>query len=153
GHRKRLAWTHAVLARPLARLGNTEAALAHLESAAELLQRLTLDDPGNPEYRRHRAHERGIRVQVLEWAGRRPEGVDAARGAVALRKELAADPGTPNDRNQLAVAYCNLGIELFRVGQSAEAERLCNAALAENDRVTHDHPATAGAPIFHSCRG
>jgi serine/threonine protein kinase/WD40 repeat protein/tetratricopeptide (TPR) repeat protein len=153
GHRKRLAWTHVVLARALARAGNTEAAVAHLDSAAELLKRLLLDDPGNPEYRRHRAHELAIRVQVLEWAGRRAEAVAAARGVVALKQELAADPGTPDDRNQLAVAYANLGIEVFRAGQSAEAERLYKAALAEGDRLAHDHPATAGGPGFRSCRG
>src|SRR5262249_56234181 len=83
GHRKRLAWTHVVLARSLARLGNTEAALAHLDSAAELLKRLLLDHPGNPEYRRHRAFELGMRVQVQEWAGRRTEALDATRQPMA----------------------------------------------------------------------
>jgi WD40 repeat protein/serine/threonine protein kinase/tetratricopeptide (TPR) repeat protein len=153
GHRKRLAATHTALARPLARLRDTEAALAHLDSAAELLDRLTLDDPGNPEYRRHRAYELGIRKEVLAWAGRHAEAVDAARQAVASRKELAADPGTPNDRVQLAVAYHNLGAQLFHAGQNAEAERWYNAALAAGDQVARDHPATAEHPIFRSCRG
>jgi serine/threonine protein kinase/WD40 repeat protein/tetratricopeptide (TPR) repeat protein len=153
GHRMRLAWTHTLLARALARLRNTAAALAHLESAAGLLKRLTLDDPGNPEYRRHRALELGVRKEVLGWAGRHAEAVDAARQAVAARKELAADPGTPNDRSQLAVAYHNLGAQLVHAGQKAEAERWYNAALAAGDRVAHDHPATAERPIFRVCRG
>jgi serine/threonine protein kinase/WD40 repeat protein len=153
GHRKRVAWTHTALARPLARLGNTEAALAHLESAAELLQRLTLDDPANPEYRRYRAYGLGIRSQVLKGAGRRAEAIDAARQAMAARKELADDPGTPNDRSQLTVAYCNLGIVLFIAGQNAEAERWYKATLAVGDQLTHDHPAAANGPIFRSSRG
>jgi tetratricopeptide (TPR) repeat protein len=153
GRRNRLASTHTALAVPLARLGNTEAALAHLDAAAELVKRLTLDDPGNPEYRRRRAHELGVRKDVLGWAGRHAEAVEAARQTVAVRKELAADPGTPNDRTQLAVAYQNLGAQLFHAGQSAEAERWYNAVLAACDQVAHDHPAEADRPAFRSCRG
>jgi serine/threonine protein kinase/WD40 repeat protein/tetratricopeptide (TPR) repeat protein len=153
GHRKRLAWTHSALARPLARLGNTEAALSHLDSAAELLRRLTLGDPGNPEYRRHRANGLAGRAQVLEWAGRRAEAVASARQAVAVRKELAADPGTPNDRSQLAVAYHNLGFQLFQAGLKAEAERWYNAALAAGDQVARAYRATTAGPIFRSSRG
>src|SRR5439155_26415682 len=87
GHRKRLAGTHTALARSLARLGDTAAALAHLKSAAEVLDRLTLDDPGNPEYRRHHAKGLAERAEVLKWAGRRAEAVDAARQAMTARKE------------------------------------------------------------------
>jgi tetratricopeptide (TPR) repeat protein len=153
GHRMRLAWTHGTLALALGRLGDTPAALSHLESATRLLTRLMLDAPGNPEYRRHRAKVLAGREQVLEWAGRRAEALDVTRQAMAARKELADDPGTPNDRSQLAVAYCNLGIELSRAGQNAEAERWCEAALAVGDQLTHDHPAAAHGPIFRSCRG
>jgi serine/threonine protein kinase/WD40 repeat protein/tetratricopeptide (TPR) repeat protein len=153
GHRQRVAWTHTTLARPLARLGNTEAALAHLDSAARLLKRLTLDHPGNPEYRRCRAYELGMRRYVLGWAGRHAETVDAARQAVAVRKELAADPGTPGDRSQLVSAYLNLGLELSKAGQKAEAERWYDAALAAGDEVAHDHPAEAEDPFLRSTRG
>ncbi len=153
GHRKRLAWTHVTLARPLARLGNARAALAHLDSAAELYKRLTLDDPGNPEYRRHRAYELSMREFVLEGAGRRAEAVDAARQEVAVREELAADPGTPRDRSHLASAYYNLGFYLFKAGQGPEAERWYNAALAASDQAARDHPAAADDPLFRSNRG
>jgi serine/threonine protein kinase/WD40 repeat protein len=153
GHRKRLAWTHASLARPLACLGNTKAALAHLESAAELFKRLTLEDPRNPDYRRYRAYELGMRGQVLEWAGLRAKAIDAARRAAALRKELAADPGTPTDHGQLVVAYHNLGFALLLAGQKAEAERWFNAALAAGDEMARDHPAQAEDPLFRSNRG
>jgi serine/threonine protein kinase/WD40 repeat protein/tetratricopeptide (TPR) repeat protein len=153
GHRKRVAWTHTTLARALARLGNTEAALAHLASAAELLSRLTLGDPGNPELRRQRAYELGMRAQVLEWAGRWAEAVDACRQAVAARKELAADPGAPNDHSQLVVAYHNLGSGLFQAGHKAQAERWYNAALAAGDQLAHDHPAAAEAALLRSNRG
>jgi tetratricopeptide (TPR) repeat protein len=153
GHRKRVAWTHATVALPLARLGNTQAALAHLDSAAELYHRLALDDPGNPEYRRHRAYELSLRGLVLERAGRRAEAVDAARQEMAVRKELAAAPGTPRDRGHLAMAYYSLGFYLFKAGQKAEAERWYNAALAEGDQVVHAHPAAAKAPHFRSNRG
>jgi serine/threonine protein kinase/WD40 repeat protein/tetratricopeptide (TPR) repeat protein len=153
GHRKRIARTHCALARALARLGNTEAALSRLDAAAEVVKRLTLEDPGNPEYRRHRAYGLGERAQVLEWAGRRAEALDATRQAMAARKELADDPGTPNDRSNLGVAYTNLGIGLSLAGQTAEAERWYKAALATGDQVAHDHPATADGPIFRSNRG
>jgi WD40 repeat protein/tetratricopeptide (TPR) repeat protein len=152
-HRMRAAWTHTALARPLARLGNTPAALAHLDSAAELYTRLILDNPGNPDYRRHRAYELGLRGQVLGRAGRRVEAVDAARQAMAVRKELAAESGTPNDRRQLVCAYLNLGFELFKAGQKAEAEQWYSSALAASDQVARDHPATAEDPLFRSCRG
>jgi serine/threonine protein kinase/WD40 repeat protein/tetratricopeptide (TPR) repeat protein len=152
GHRKRLAWTHGALARALARLGDTAAALSHLEAEAELLRRLTLDDPGNPVYRRLRADGLYGRAQVLDWAGRRAEAVEAARQAVASRAELAADPGTLTDRDQLGVAYHNLGFQLSRAGQAAEAERWYNAALAAGDRLAHDHPATADGPEFRANR-
>jgi serine/threonine protein kinase/WD40 repeat protein/tetratricopeptide (TPR) repeat protein len=154
GHRRRLAWTHGALARALARLGDTEAALSHLDSAVELLKRLMLDDdPGNPEYRRHHANTLATRAQVLEWARRRAEAVDAARQAMDVRKGLAADPGTVNDRSQLAVAYCILGLELWYAGQNAEAEQYYNAALATGDQVARDHPATAEGAVFRACRG
>jgi serine/threonine protein kinase/WD40 repeat protein/tetratricopeptide (TPR) repeat protein len=153
GHRQRLAWTHTTLARSLARLGKTAAALAHLDSAARLLNRLTRDDPGNPEYRRNRAYELGMRRLVLEWAGRPAEAVAAARRAVAVRKELAADPGTPEDRSQLVLVYHSLAYGLFQAGREAEAERWYNAALAAGDQLAHDHPAAAAEPLLRSTRG
>jgi serine/threonine protein kinase/WD40 repeat protein/tetratricopeptide (TPR) repeat protein len=153
GHRKRLAWSHGALARALGRLGDTTAALAHLEAEAGLLRRLALDDPGNPEYRRLQASCLTGRSQVLDGAGRREEALECARQAVAAREELAADPGTPTDRDQLAVAYNNLGLQLSRVGQTAEAERWYEAALAARDRLAHDHPATTDDPAFRVNRG
>jgi serine/threonine protein kinase/WD40 repeat protein/tetratricopeptide (TPR) repeat protein len=153
GHRQRLAWTHATLAHSLARLGNTKAALAHLDAAARLLQRLTRDGPGNPEYRRNRAYELGMRRLVLELAGRRAEAVAAAHRAAAVRKELAADPGTPEDRSHLVVVHHHLAFALFKAGRKAEAERWFNAALAEDDRLAHDQPAAAEDPLLRSDRG
>src|SRR5262245_36263957 len=81
------------------------AALSHLEAEAGLLKRLTLDDPGNPVYRRLSASGLTGRSQVLDRAGRMAESVEAARQAVAAREELAADPGARIDREQLGVAY------------------------------------------------
>jgi WD40 repeat protein/tetratricopeptide (TPR) repeat protein len=153
GHRKRLAWTHTTLARPLARLGNTRAALAHLDSAAELYNRLARDDPGNPEYRRHGAYELSTRVLVLEWAGRQAEAVDVARQALAVRKELAADPGSPTDREQVVLAYHLLAFQLSRAGQPAEAERWYNTSLDAGDRLALDHPAVADGTGFRVRRG
>jgi serine/threonine protein kinase/WD40 repeat protein len=153
GHRQRLAWTYTTLARSLARLGEKKAALAHLDAAARLLNRLTRDDPGNPEYRRNRAYELGVRRLVLELAGRPAEAVAAARRAVAVRKELAADPGTPEDRSQLVVVYHHLGFVLYQAGRKVEAERCYTAALAADDRLAHDHPAAAEDPLLRSERG
>jgi WD40 repeat protein/tetratricopeptide (TPR) repeat protein len=152
-HRMRVAFDHTTLARPLARLGKTKAALEHLDSAAKLYKRLTLDDPGNPEYRRHHAYELSMRALVLEGVGRRAEAVDAARQEVAVRKDLAADPGTPRDRGHLGAACYNLGFYLFKAGQKAEAEQWYNSALAASDKVAHDHPAVAADPLFRSNRG
>jgi WD40 repeat protein/tetratricopeptide (TPR) repeat protein len=151
-HRKRVAWTHATLACPLARLGQTKAALAHLEMAAELLNRLTLDDPGCREYRRHCAYELGMRAQVLEWAGKRDEAIDAARQAVTVREELATDPGSPSDRIQLVVAHHNHGFLLFKAGKKDEAEQWYNTALAAGDQATHNHPVVAEDSLFRSNR-
>jgi serine/threonine protein kinase/WD40 repeat protein/tetratricopeptide (TPR) repeat protein len=153
GHRQRVAWTHTTLARPLARLGNTRDALAHLDAAAKLLNRLTLDDPGNAQYRRNRAYEEGMRRFVLDLAGRRAEAIEAARQAVAVRKELAADPGTPSDRSQLVAASHNLAIVLFKAGRKAEAEQWFNAARVAGDQVAHDHPAEAADLLFRENRG
>src|SRR5262249_43650670 len=138
---------------PGPRLGTPKAARAHLKPGAEWVRQLTLDDPGNAEYRRQRANGLGGRAEVLGWAGRQAEAIEAARQAVAARKELAADPGIPNDRAQLVVAYHNLGYLLSRSGQSAEAERWYNAALAAGDQVARDHPATAARPLYRSNRG
>jgi serine/threonine protein kinase/WD40 repeat protein len=152
-HRKRLAFDHATLARPLARLGKTEDALTHLESAAKLLKQLTLDDPGNPEYRRHRAYELDMRGRVLEWAGRWAEAVAATGQAVAMRKELAADPGTPSDRSQLVFAYHRLGFQLSGAGRRAEAEESYRASLDVSDRLAADGRAVADGPTFRAHRG
>jgi serine/threonine protein kinase/WD40 repeat protein/tetratricopeptide (TPR) repeat protein len=143
GHRKRLAWTHGALALALSRLGDTRSALVHLEAEVGLLRRLALDDPGNAEYRRLSASVLTGRGQVLDRAGRRAEAVEAARQAVAARKELVADPGTPSDREQLAVASNNLGLQLARAGQTAEAEHWYNAALAASDRQASDPSSRA----------
>jgi tetratricopeptide (TPR) repeat protein len=81
------------------------------------------------------------------------EAVEAARQAVAAREELAADPATPTDRDQLRVAYHNLGFQLSRAGQPAEAERWYKAVLAAGDQLAHDHPATADGAQFRASRG
>jgi WD40 repeat protein/tetratricopeptide (TPR) repeat protein len=146
GHRKRLAWTHGALARELARLGDTAGALLHLETEAGLLERLLAEAPGNPEYRRLFAAQRTGRSKILDQAGRFAEALDEARHALADREELAADPGSALDREQLSVAYHNLGFQLSHVGRPAEAERWYRAALAERDRLAADHPALADAP-------
>jgi serine/threonine protein kinase/WD40 repeat protein/tetratricopeptide (TPR) repeat protein len=153
GHRKRLAGTHGALALVLARLGDSGAALSHLDAEAALVARLTLDDPGNPLYRRLCANGLTGRSRVLDLAGRRAESAAVARQAVAVREELAADPGTPTDRDQLGVAYHNLAFQLSRAGQKAEVERWYNAALTASDQLAHDHPATADDPPYRANRG
>jgi tetratricopeptide (TPR) repeat protein len=79
--------------------------------------------------------------------------VDDARRAVADRTELAADPGTPLDREQLGVAYHNLGMELTNNAQWAEAEDWYRAALAAWDRLAADSPTLADTPAFRASRG
>jgi tetratricopeptide (TPR) repeat protein len=153
GHRERLAWTHAALARALARLGDTAAALSHLDVEADLLKRLSTDEPGYPDYRRLRAQGLTARSEILDRAGRRGEAVDIARQAVAVRGELASNPGAPNDQDQLGVVYNNLGFHLSRVGQTAEAERWYNTALAARDQLAHDYPDTAAGAKFRHSRG
>jgi tetratricopeptide (TPR) repeat protein len=148
GHRKRLAWTHGALAQ----LSDLGAAQPHLEAEAGLLRRLTLADPGNPVYRRLRAGSLTGRSRVLDRAGRWAEAVTAARQAVAAREELAVDPGTAIDRDQLWVAYHNLGHQLSRAGQPAEAERWYKAALAAGDQLARDLPATADDHKFRANR-
>jgi WD40 repeat protein len=154
GHRQRLAWAHRALARALARLGNTAAALSHLDADGELVRRLSLEDPGNRDYRRLIALGLTVRAEVLDRAGRKTEAADAARQAMAVRADLAADPGTSNDRDQLGVAYNNLGLHLWRAGKTAEAERWYNAAVAARERLAHDDPAIAeGAKFLHGQGG
>jgi serine/threonine protein kinase/WD40 repeat protein len=153
GHRRRLAWTHGALARALAALGDTGTALSHLEVEAGLLKQLTLDDPGNPDYRRLGAAALTGRSRVLDRVGRLTEAVEAARQAVAAWEELAADPGTPTDREEVVVAYHNLAFQLSRAGRSAEAERWYNTTLAAGDRLARDHPATADGTRFRFRRG
>jgi WD40 repeat protein len=154
GHRQRLARTHGALARTLGRIGDTATALSHLDVEAELLRRLTFEDPGNPDYHRLRGQGLTTRAEVLDRARRWTEAVDAARGAVAARADLATDPGAPNDRDQLGVAYNNLGFHLSRAGQTAEAERWYNKALAAREQLAHEHPAIAnGVKFRHSLGG
>jgi WD40 repeat protein/tetratricopeptide (TPR) repeat protein len=152
-HRKRLSWTHGALGRALARLGKTDSALQHLDLESTLLQQLLVEQPGNVEYRRLVAAERTGRSKVLDQAGRFEEAVSCARSAVADREELAAGPGKPLDREQLAVAYHNLGFQLSRAGQRAEAERYYLAALAALDRLAGDFPTAADTPAFGAGRG
>jgi serine/threonine protein kinase/WD40 repeat protein len=153
GHRKRLAWTHGALARAVARLGDTTAALRHLEAEAKLLERLLGEEPGNPQYRRLLAAQRTDRSKILDQAGRFAEAVDDAQQALADREELVANPGSVVDREQLAVAYHNLGFQLSHVGRQAKAERWYRAALAAQDRLAGDFPARADAPAFRTGRG
>jgi WD40 repeat protein/tetratricopeptide (TPR) repeat protein len=153
GHRKRLAWTHGALARALSQLGDSGAALKHLETEAALLERLLADEPGNPLYRRLLASRLTSRSQVLDRAGQLAEAVDEARRAVTSREELAAEPGTTTDREQLSVAYHNLGFQLVRAGKPAEAARWYDAALDALDRLAADVPAAADAQSFRAGRG
>jgi serine/threonine protein kinase/WD40 repeat protein/tetratricopeptide (TPR) repeat protein len=153
GHRKRLAGTHGRLARVLSQLGDTAGALRHLEIEEELLARLLEDEPGQPEYRRLRASRLTGRGQVLDRAGRLNEAVDDARRAVTEREKLAADPGQTLDREQLSVAYHNLGLQLVHAGQPAEAERSYRMALDVGDRLTAADPAAADTTAFRDGRG
>ena len=153
GHRKRLARTHGALGRALARLGDIDSALRHLDLEAKLLQQLLVEHRGNVEYRRLLASQRTGRSKVLDQAKRMAEAVADARRAVADRTELAADPGTPLDREQLAVAYHNLGMELTNNAQWAEAEDWYRAALAAWDRLAADSPTLADTPSFRASRG
>jgi tetratricopeptide (TPR) repeat protein len=153
GHRKRLAWTHGALARALGRLGDTAGALGHLETEAGLLERLAADNPGDPVYRRLLAAHFTERSRIFDQAGQLARAVDDARRAVADRKELAANPGRTIDREQLGVVYNNLGWQLSRAGQRAEAERWYRAALAADDRLAADVPSAADGPAFRTGRG
>ena len=153
GHRERLAWIHVALARVLSRLGDAAGALAHLDTEAELLKRLALADPQSADYRRLRGQALTARADILDRTGRRSEALQTARQAMSVRAELAADPGTPNDREQLAVVYNNLGYHLSRVRQTAEAERWYKTALRQRDELAHDEPATAESVGFRHSRG
>jgi WD40 repeat protein len=151
--RNRLSWTHGALAHVLGQLGETGLALTHLDTADGLLKRLTLDDPGNPEYRRLRASHLATQSRVLERGGRKTEAIEAARQAAAGREELAADPGSPNDRDQLGVAYHNLGWALARAGKPAEAEQWYKKTLASREQLAHDLPALAQGTRFRASKG
>ncbi len=153
GHRKRLASTHGALARALVPLGDTEGALRHLEAEAGLLERLLADDPGNPDYCRLLASHFTDRSRVLDQGGRKGKAVEDARRALDARGKLASGPATPLDREQLAVAYHNLGFQLARAGKREEAERWYRSALAAEDRLAADVPATADTPSFRTHRG
>jgi serine/threonine protein kinase/WD40 repeat protein/tetratricopeptide (TPR) repeat protein len=147
-HRQRLAGTHAALARALSLLGDTPAALKHLETAAGILERLLADDPGNAEYRRLLAARFTDRSRILDQAGQVAGSVADARRAVADREKLAADTGLRLDREQLMVAYHNLGLQLSRAGQWVEAERWYRDALAVQARLAVEDPPTAKTPKF-----
>jgi serine/threonine protein kinase/WD40 repeat protein/tetratricopeptide (TPR) repeat protein len=153
GHRKRLATTHGTLGRALARLGDIDGALRHLDLESTVLQQLLAEYPGNTEYRRLLANQRTSRSKVSDQAGRFAEAVDDARRAVADRRELAADPGSPLDREQLTIAYHNLGFQLSRAGERDEAERWYRDALAAQERLAADLPTTAASATFRAGRG
>jgi serine/threonine protein kinase/WD40 repeat protein len=153
GHRKRLAWTHGALGRALARLGKIDSALQHIDRESALLLQLLVEHPGNAEYRRLLAAQRTGRSKALGQAGKFEEAVSDARRAVADREELAANPGKPLDREQLAVAYHNLGFELAVAGQRTEAERWYLAALAAQDRLAADFSQAADTQAFRAGRG
>jgi serine/threonine protein kinase/WD40 repeat protein len=153
GHRERIAWIRVVMARALNRLGDITGALAQLDLEADVLKRLALDDPGNADYRRMRGQALTARAEFLDRAGRRSEALDAARQAVAVRAELAVDPGIPNDRVQLAVVYNNLGFNLSRNGHATEAERWYARSLDVRDEVAENDPATAESTGFRHSKG
>src|SRR5262249_32036662 len=91
--------------------------------------------------------------KVLDQAGRFAEALDDARHALADREELAIALGGTIDREQLVVAYHNLGHQLSRAGQRVEAERWYRAALTAQDRLAADIPSLADAEAFRSGRG
>jgi serine/threonine protein kinase/WD40 repeat protein/tetratricopeptide (TPR) repeat protein len=144
-----LANTHQFLAG----LEESTAALRHLEAEGRLRQHLITDDPTT------RAHSRGLaislthRSKILDKLGRLTEARDDARRANSLREKLAADPGTPDDRLQLAIANHNLGFQLARAGELTEAKQWYRAALAAEDRLTADFPALAQTPKCRASRG
>jgi serine/threonine protein kinase/WD40 repeat protein len=152
-HRRRAAWTHGALARALDRLGDTPAALQHFEAEAKLVEGLLAEASGNPVYRRLRASQRAGRSNALDHAGRFAEALDDARRALAEWEELADEPGSVEDRQQLAVAYHNLGLQMVRAGKSAEAERWYRTALAAQDRLAFDSQSVADSPTFRLERG
>jgi serine/threonine protein kinase/WD40 repeat protein/tetratricopeptide (TPR) repeat protein len=153
GHLRRLAGTHNTLAGALAQLGDTRGALRHADVGAGMLNRLLAGNPGNPQYRRLLAGGLTCRSRVLDRAGRLAEAVDDARRAVADREKLAADPGGTIDREQLVVAYHNLGFQLARAGRPAEAQLWYQAALTAGDRLAADVPTAADAAQFRFGRG
>jgi Tfp pilus assembly protein PilF len=101
-----------------------------LQAAITSFEKAHLEQPANAGYWHFWAdtyHRIGI---VLMVEGRRDEGEQACRQAVAIHDKRAAElPGPPYDPGEVAVAYMDLGKLLAAKGEITEAEQVYSKGI------------------------
>jgi serine/threonine-protein kinase len=125
-------------------LGQSAGALESHLRALGIFRLLAAEFPDRPEYRRgvaERLRDVGLRHESL---GRTQDAERAFREAVALRERLAEDPGTPDDRADLASGSIYLGRLLGSTKRVGDGERLLVRSIDSLTKLVEQFPKEAG---------
>ncbi|HYT90299.1 MAG TPA: tetratricopeptide repeat protein, partial [Gemmataceae bacterium] len=106
-------------------------------------EKLVAEFPRVPAYRRDLAGCLNNLGALLYNTQRLPAAEAPLRRALALRRELAADPSAlPGDRSQLATAHYNLANLLKDLDQHPEAEDAYREARRQFEKLVSEFPQT-----------
>jgi serine/threonine-protein kinase len=149
-YRQDLAITQNKMGQLLAGLGrNTgvDSAESFFRSALALMTKLTVEHPGNVDYRVELGTSYTKLANLLRLLGRvnGPEGAESAyRSALVIQQKLVADfPNMPDYRQELALTYNNLGNLLKDIGRTTgpdSAESAYRAALSLREKLASAYP-------------
>src|SRR5262249_15532261 len=114
-----------------------------------VLEKLVVDFPEEPEYRRRLAICYTSLAGLLGNIGKRkPEEESFRRQALAVRTKLAQDfPAVPAYRHELARNYNELGRLLQSLDQEPNADAAFRQELTVRVQLAHDFPSIAGYQV------
>jgi tetratricopeptide (TPR) repeat protein len=125
-------------------LGDLRGALQSYERYLTVARRLAAEDRTDAHFaeaRRILANADGKIGKVLALSGRKQEGLERLRQALATYEDLsAADPGNASLRRLVSVTYTNLGDVLAGAGRPEEALMHYRQGLRALERLGHDDP-------------
>jgi tetratricopeptide (TPR) repeat protein len=104
------ALSHKYIAGILIGNGDPDGAFVHLKRAEELDSACVRRAPNSPEHKMDLAIDLGQWAEYYEWKNDIAKGIEYARAAVAIRRELAAaDPADTRAQDRLAYSLTRLG--------------------------------------------
>ena len=117
-------------------IGDSDAALAHVEVGHELAQRVALANPNDTIGRRNLGYSELFQCMVQRSRGTYAEAIEHCRSAVLTMKGLVAE-NAANSRRQrdLAWAEIHLAWALAKVGSVAEATDTLRSAVAIDESL------------------